>query len=496
MSNDIERLLAAAADDTDRPLNTDVDDLLALGRRSVLRGRIAVASTAILTTAAIIGGVTAWSNTVADSADPAGDPNNRTISVDAKTGQVLDNETGQLAVAPPPVSPLSDAEVLQRCKQYDSEYVRSNNERGSNAYDKAGPIDARWRVVVKSGDQNHLQALFLAPNRSIVSSCTMEGPRRPKIIGRYSMTESFAKPGADAGSSDDQPQAVQAKVRIPADGVARVLVNFADERAPRQALVGPDGFFTLGFPDWEQHRRPTPDASGRVGLPEPTLQRVRAYDAGGKLIYDWKYQPVELPKQPTVPADRKIDTAAPITPEVVLTKDPATGKPLGPTPPVSPVSDDSVRTRCKKPDDAYFKGGGPLRGQDSRTYDVGKISADWKVVLKTGTGIDFTALLVSPGDNVVMWCHMYSKADYYDYGRSAVPANGKFGVGLQWGQVPDGVAQIVVDLPSGPVRALISNGYFIWGLTGGNSDVKNVRIRGFDSQGKPVYDAKHDVDAS
>ncbi|TDD14057.1 hypothetical protein E1218_33635 [Kribbella turkmenica] len=197
-----------------------------------------------------------------------------------------------------------------------------------------------------------------------------------------------------------------------------------------------------------------------------------------------------------MPADRKIELAAPITPQVVLTEDPATGKPLRPVPPVSPVGDDSIRTRCKTPDDAYFSSGGPMPGQDARTYDAGRITPDWKVVLKTGTGIDFTALLVSAGDNVVAWCHMYGQADHYDYGRSAVPATGKFGVGLEWGQVPDGVAQIVVDLPSGPVRALISNGFFLWGLTGGNSDVKNVRVRGFDAQGKQVYDARHDVDAS
>jgi hypothetical protein len=62
--------------------------------------------------------------------------------------------------------------------------------------------------------------------------------------------------------------------------------------------------------------------------------------------------------------------------------------------------------------------------------------------------------------------------------------------------VPDGVAQIVVDLPkTGPTRALISNGYYIWGLTGGNSDIQNVRIRGYDGRGKKVYDQKKNVDA-
>jgi hypothetical protein len=58
------------------------------------------------------------------------------------------------------------------------------------------------------------------------------------------------------------------------------------------------------------------------------------------------------------------------------------------------------------------------------------------------------------------------------------------------------VAQLVVDLPkTGPTRALISNGYYIWGLTGGNSDIQTVRVRGFDAQGKQVYDERKLVDA-
>ncbi|MEU8223100.1 hypothetical protein [Kribbella sp. NPDC048915] len=322
----------------------------------------------------------------------------------------------------------------------------------------------------------------------------MEGADKPKTNGRYSTTQGFAKD--PSGAAEKQPQSVASNVQLPVSGVARILVDLAGEQSPRQALVGTGGFFSLGYPNWAEYRLPTPDAKGRTRPPEPTVQRVRGYDADGRRIYEWKYQPPELPKQKSVPADRKIDVPEPITPEVVLTKDPATGRALLPKPPVSPLSDDAIRTRCKKPDEAYFKNGGPQVGQDSRTYDAGKISADWKVVLKTGTGIDLTALLVSPGDNVVMWCHMYTKADSYDYARAAVPANGKFGIGMEWGQVPDGVAQVIVDLPTGPVPALVSNGYFIWGLTGGNSDIKNVRIRGFNAQGKQVYDAKHDVDAS
>jgi hypothetical protein len=482
---DIEDLLAKAADDKDQPLRYSVDDILDRGRRSVRRGRIAVVSTAVLTTVAVIGGLTAWSNTLNQSDGPAGTPKNQTITIDTKTGRVVDNESGTTAQAPPPVSPLSDAEVLTRCKQYDKEYVDANTERGSNTFDKAGVIDARWKVVVKSGDQQRLQALFLAPDESIVSSCTMEGPKRPKTNGRYSTTESFKL------GDDNQPQAVRAHLRVPVTGAAYVLVNLYGEAAPRLALVGQGGFYTLGNPTWEQHYKPSENASPEDW--QPAVQRVRAYDASGKRVYDWKYQKVERPKPTPIPADVKILLQPPVKVEVELTNDPETGKPLAVTPPVSPESDDRIRTRCKKPDDAYFKSGS---AGDQRTIDAGKITPDWRVALKTGTGTDFTALLVSPGNNVVVWCHMYGEGDSYDYSRVGVPATGKFGVNLEWGQVPDGVAQLIVDLPeTGSVKALVSNDFFIWGLTGGNSVIKNVRVRGYDAQGKKVYDARHDVDA-
>jgi len=115
MSTDLERLLAAAADDTDQPLHTDVDEILVRGRRSVRKSRIATVSTAVLTTAAIVGGIAAWSTTRPESAEPAGTPNGQTITIDVKTGRIIDDETGKTVVPAPPVSPLSDAEVLSRC---------------------------------------------------------------------------------------------------------------------------------------------------------------------------------------------------------------------------------------------------------------------------------------------------------------------------------------------------------------------------------------------
>ena len=72
MSTDIERLLAAAADDADQPLTTDVDDLLVRARRSVRKTRIATVSTAVLTTGVIIAGVATWSANRTESTQRSG----------------------------------------------------------------------------------------------------------------------------------------------------------------------------------------------------------------------------------------------------------------------------------------------------------------------------------------------------------------------------------------------------------------------------------------
>lgn len=495
MSNDIERLLAAAADDTDQPLHTDIDDILARGRRSVRRTRIAVASTAVLTTLAIVGGLTVWSKTLQESEGPARTPKSETITVDAKTGRITDNETGIQATLPPPASPLSDAAVLKRCRQFDTENVQANRERGSNTYDKAGPINAGWRVLVKSGDQKRLEALFLAPDRSIVSLCSQKDERGEGRSGRFSM--SILPYPKEVGFPEPRPQVVEQGVQVPAAGVAHVLVSLAGEAAPRQALVGPDGFFTLGFPEWDQMHVIDPKSKAWDNY-EPTVQRIRGYDANGKRVYDWKYVKVEPPKPTQIPADVKIKTAAPIEPRTVLTKDPENGKPLTVVP-FSPLSDEQVRTECKKPDDSFVDGAGSSP-DDSRLYDAGRISPDWQVALKVGSDKRFTALFVSPGQNVLVWCYR-AEQSAYDYTRSGVKADGTFGDPTKdefnmWAQVPDGVAQIIVDLPTGPVRAAISNGYYLWGTTGGNENFKKVRVRGFDADAKLIYDQKITVDAS
>jgi hypothetical protein len=472
MSTDIERLLSAAADDSDQPLHTDVDDILVRARRSVRKSRIATVSTAVLTTAAIVGGIAAWSATRPESEGPAG----QTITIDAKTGRIVDNETGKTVVPAPPASPLSDAEVLRRCKPYDPAYLHGASTH-KTMDQAAGHVDARWKILVKSGDRSVLNALFLSPDKSVVFICTMSGPEKPQSLQRTMTTEISSR------SRIRQKQTVDQGLQISAPGVTRVLLDIDGESNPREALVGTDGFLTLGNP-----------GTNNTLI---TVDRIRGYDAGGTKIYDQVTKSLALPSQPTVDPKVTIKTADPITPKVVLTKDPETGKPLAPAPPVSPLTDEQITTRCRGVDDIYFKDSADHPG-DPRVKAAGPVTKDWKVALKTGTGNKLTAVLVSPDNRVLAWCHMLAATANgpYDYARGAVQANGKFRDDGTFAMVPDGVAQIVVDLPTqGPTRALISNGYYIWGLTGGNSGLQNVRVRGYDAQGKKVYDQLKTVDA-
>ncbi len=478
MSTDLERLLAAAADDSDQPLHTDVGDVLVRARRSVRKSRIAAASTAIVTTAAILGGVAAWSATRSESAGPAGTPKNQTITIDAKTGRIVDNETGKTVTPAPPVSPLSDAEVLRRCRPYDPAY--RHQAQTHKTMDKAGPVDARWKIVVKSGDQSVLNALFLSPDQSVVSTCIMNSPEKPASVGRTMTADVSSR------SRTQQPLTVHDGLLLPVTGVTRVLVDLAGESSPREALVGTDGFVTFGHPGKNDKLI--------------TLTRIRGYDAGGTRVYDQIVKPITPPAQPAVDPKVTVKTADPITPQVVLTKDPQTGKALAPAPPVSPLSDDQIRDRCRLWEQEIatnpaYGGQGP---QDPRAKAAGPITKSWDVALKTGTGDKFTAVLISADQRVAVWCHMTTpttKGGESDYTRHAVDADGKVADNLGFAMVPAGVAQMIIDLPTGPTRVLMANGFYTWGLTGGNSDIKRVQVRGYDAQGKQVYDAKKPVDA-
>ncbi len=79
---------------------------------------------------------------------PAGTPPGQTITIDVKTGRIVDNETRKAIVPAPPVSPLSDAVIIQRCMWTGEAQLPLMRQRGMS-YDKAGTVNSRWKVVMK-----------------------------------------------------------------------------------------------------------------------------------------------------------------------------------------------------------------------------------------------------------------------------------------------------------------------------------------------------------
>lgn len=265
MSTDIERLLTAAADDSDQPLHSDVDDILIRGRRSVRHRRIATIATATLTTAAVIGGVATWSSTRNDSAAPAG-TSTATITIDVKTGLVIDDETGKPIAPAPPVSLRSDRDIITKCMVLDK--IPTWDPR---PWDKAGPLSSRWSVAVKTSRGHKVAAVLVAPDHSVAAHCQLDDdPKSPSgSFGRMQLT-TVAPDGAllRAGYADG--------LRVPA-AVGKILVDVPGEPQVRQALMGTDGFYTLEALDSRLGTKPT------VGHPKP---RIRGYSADGRKILD------------------------------------------------------------------------------------------------------------------------------------------------------------------------------------------------------------------
>ena len=256
--SDIEKLLAAASDDADQPLQHSVDDIVRRGRRSVRRRRIATASTVALTAAAIVGGVTTWSATRPGSMDPAGSSASPVAAVDAETRK---------AIAPaPPVSPLDDSTIIEKCMVYDKMPTWD-----PKPWNKPGVLTSRWHVAVKTGDAHTVKAILVAPDRSIGAYCQIKNDSKAPSgsYGRFPVTDPSRNGTVfRAGYADG--------LNVPGD-VRKILVEVPGEAVVRQALMGTDGFYTLGTQDRSTGVKPS-DATGKP--------RIRGYAADGSKILD------------------------------------------------------------------------------------------------------------------------------------------------------------------------------------------------------------------
>ncbi|WP_020384837.1 hypothetical protein [Kribbella catacumbae] len=288
MSTDIERLLAEATDDSDQPMRHSVDDIVGRGRRSVRNRRLANLVTATLSTAAVVGGVTVWSANRPAGVAPAG--GGQTVAIDAETG-------GTIKPAPP-VSGLSDAEIIKRCSDWDAEFLRDQPPGMPVPPDGSGPIGAGWTVPLKSGvgTGDKFTALIVSPDRKVVAFCGLTKPAYPigeSSYGRDSLAQISRLPdGQQTKDSLGQPKEAPSRTRPcgpgwcrTTDEVKRVVVEYPGQDL-RSALMGDDGYFlwrpfSITKPSTKPAVRP-----GKPGNPGLITVRLRGYDDAGKKVFD------------------------------------------------------------------------------------------------------------------------------------------------------------------------------------------------------------------
>ncbi|GAA3538495.1 hypothetical protein [Kribbella ginsengisoli] len=262
----IEDLLTEAADDTGRPLRHSVDDIVRRGRRTTRTRRLATATAAALTTAAVVAGVSTWVADRPDATQPAGS-SGQTFRVDVTTGKLVDPVSGKLIEPPPSVSPLADAEIITRCGPSDKTWREHMPPSG----DKAGPINSKWSVPLKTGMGDGFQAVILSPDRTIAVTCQLKGKSPSGGDDSYRRTTLASQPSLPpAPEADTKSRKISMTwSRVP-ESVVRV-VGRPVTGSPREALVTP------GFATWGIEKQPG-------GL--PVSGKVTGYDAAGKIVFE------------------------------------------------------------------------------------------------------------------------------------------------------------------------------------------------------------------
>jgi hypothetical protein len=262
----IEDLLTEAADDTGQPLRHSIDDIVRRGRRTTRTRQIATLTTATLTTAAVVAGVSIWVADRPETTQPAG-ISGQTFTIDVHTGKLIDPATGKLVEPPPSVSPLADAEIIERCGPGDKLWL----ERLPTPGDKAGAINDQWSVPLKTGRGDGFLAVVLSPDRTIAVTCQLKGKSPGVGEDRYHRDLLADQPSLPA-TYDAVTKSRKFSMtwsRVP-ESVVRVVGRPVSGN-PREALVA------KGFLTWGIEKEPG-------GL--PVSGKVTGYDAAGRIVFD------------------------------------------------------------------------------------------------------------------------------------------------------------------------------------------------------------------
>lgn len=258
-------MLTSAADDADQTPTFSIEDIRRRGRRSVRRYRTVTQASVAVAAVLVAAGLTGWSSTRAQEVQAAGPT------------EFTDDHVGTNIGAPPPVSPLQDGVVFQRCLPLDQEHQQSMKEMKSNKYDTAGPLDKRWKLVLKAGSGDEFTAVFLSPRREMAAHCTIHGKSMYLANSSYGRLplKDLPPAGVKQVKADSQygPPSLQRAVGEWPDGTKR------------EALVGTDGFFSFGPRDFVTGASPHLTQAIRTNA-RMELVKVRGYDAQGNRVMD------------------------------------------------------------------------------------------------------------------------------------------------------------------------------------------------------------------
>jgi hypothetical protein len=173
------------------------------------------------------------------------------------------------------------------------------------------------------------------------------------------------------------------------------------------------------------------------------------------------------------------------TPTATQTIDVKTGRILWPAPPVSSLTDDHIRERCAQVDR------GPA-GWDK----TGPIGNTWNVVLKTGIGVRFYAVLLSPDGTVGIGCEEEGGGGHVSALRHDLQNHSGTEQLPLWtasSRGPANLATVTAETPDGKYlrSALVGReGFFTFGAGGFDPSAPASMVRGYDVGGRLVMERR------
>lgn len=249
MTPDIDRLLAEACDDHDRPLHRSIDEVVRRGRRRArVRRTGEVTAGAVVAGAVVTGlvGLGGGQGGQGGESQPAGDP-----SATARTGspagpRVSVRHPSTPAAGPrrqagqPPADPVSDAEVRRRCAPHDIEFRQVSENKAGGGND---PI-SDWTVVLSHGRDHWFQSILVSADGKRFAFCQDSAKEAEPYDGyareAVALTKDYTVQISDEGAFGPLP-----------DRVARLTFRTPDGTVSDAKVSG--GFFVwytnLGYLD-------------------------------------------------------------------------------------------------------------------------------------------------------------------------------------------------------------------------------------------------------